>query len=195
MAEMALERGLLIHPSCIWRWVQAYAPELNKRCRHHLKPTNKSYRTDETYIKVKGKDQYLYRAVDSTGQTIDFLLTAKRDAAAAKRFFRKALRSPGNPVPRGHQRGQESSVSSSGGSAERRRCSTSSGSSTAAQLSQQCSGTGSSDGEEADVAGERLWVVFYGMANVTRNRSREHDPERASEMGGKAGPNRAGHIY
>ena len=87
-------------PSCIWRWVQAYAPELNKRCRPHLKPTNKSYRTDETYIKVKGEDKYLYRAVDSTGQTIDFLLTAKRDAAAAKRFFRKALSAPGNPVPR-----------------------------------------------------------------------------------------------
>src|SRR5262244_3802901 len=71
--------------------VQAYAPELNKHCRPHLKPTNKSYRTDETHIKVKGEDKYLYRAVDSTGQTIEFLLTAKRDAAAAKRFFRKAL--------------------------------------------------------------------------------------------------------
>ena len=80
--------------------MQVYAPELNRRCRPHLKPTNKSYRTDETYIKVKGEDKYLYRAVDSTGQTIEFLLTAKRDAAAAKRFFRKALSSPGNPVPR-----------------------------------------------------------------------------------------------
>ena len=80
--------------------LQAYAPELNKRCRPHLKPTNKSYRTDETYIKVKGEDKYLYRAVDSTGQTIEFLLTAKRDAAGAKRFFRKALSSPGNGVPR-----------------------------------------------------------------------------------------------
>ena len=73
---------------------------MNKRCRPHLKATNKSYRTDETYIKVKGEDKFLYRAVDSTGQTIDFLLTAKRDAAAAKRFFRKALSSPGNAVPR-----------------------------------------------------------------------------------------------
>ena len=80
--------------------MQAYAPELNKRCRPHLKPTNKSYRTDETYIKVKGEDKYLYRAVDSTGQTIEFLLTAKRDEAGAKRFFRKALSSPGNSFPR-----------------------------------------------------------------------------------------------
>ena len=100
VAELLAERGVAVDASCIWRWVQAYAPELNKRCRPHLKPTNKSYRTDETYIKVKGEDKYLYRAVDSTGQTIDFLLTAKRDAAAAKRFFRKALRSAGNPMPR-----------------------------------------------------------------------------------------------
>src|SRR6476620_752904 len=100
VAELLAERGVAVDPSCIWRWVQTYAPELNKRCRPHLKPTNKSYWTDETYIRVKGEDKYLYRAVDSTGQTIDFLLTAKRDAAAAKRFFRKALSAPGNPVPR-----------------------------------------------------------------------------------------------
>ena len=95
-----------------------YAPELNKRCRPHLKPTNKSYRTDETYIKVKGEDKYLYRAVDSSGQTIDFLLTAKRDASAAKRFFRKALRSPGNTVPRGDQRRQKPGLSGGCGSTE-----------------------------------------------------------------------------
>src|SRR6195256_2745264 len=100
VAELLLERGVAVDASCIWRWVQAYAPELNRRCRPHLKSTNKSYRTDETYIKVKGNDKYLYRAVDSTGQTIDFLLTNKRDTAAAKRFFRNALSSPGNPMPR-----------------------------------------------------------------------------------------------
>ncbi|MGI8960526.1 MAG: IS6 family transposase, partial [Bryobacteraceae bacterium] len=59
VAELLAERGLAIHASCIWRWVQAYSPELNKRCRSHLKRTNKSYRVDETYIKVKGEDQYL----------------------------------------------------------------------------------------------------------------------------------------
>jgi transposase-like protein len=100
MAEMALERGLFIHPSCIWRWVQIYGPELDKRCRVHLKVPHKSYRVDETYIRIKGRDRFLYRAVDSTGQTIDFLLRAKRDAAAAKRFFRKTLLDPANPQPR-----------------------------------------------------------------------------------------------
>jgi transposase-like protein len=75
MAEMALERGLLIHSSCIWRWFQIYGRELDQRCRAHRKRTNKSYRVDETYIRIKGQDRYLYRAVDSAGQTIDFLLT------------------------------------------------------------------------------------------------------------------------
>src|SRR3954451_19810769 len=100
VAELLAERGLPVDRSCVWRWVPAYAPEIHKRCRLHLKPTNKSYPVNETYIKVKGQEKYLYRAVDSTGQTIDFLLTAKRDAAAAQRFFRKVFSSPANPIPR-----------------------------------------------------------------------------------------------
>src|SRR5918992_44257 len=100
VSELLAERGLFVDASCVWRWVQAYAPEIDKRCRPHLKFTNKSYRIDETYIKVKGKDRYLYRAVDSTGQTIDFLLTAKRDAESAKRFFRKVFSAAGNPMAR-----------------------------------------------------------------------------------------------
>jgi IS6 family transposase len=100
VSELLAERGLVVDASCIWRWVQVYAPELNKRCRRHLKPTRKSCRIDEPYIKVKGEDRYLYRAVDSTGQTIDFLLTAKRDADSAKRFFRKVLSAEGNPMAR-----------------------------------------------------------------------------------------------
>jgi IS6 family transposase len=72
----------------------------NKRCRPYLKPSNRSWRVDETYIKVQGQERFLYRAVDSSGQTIDFLLTAKRDTAAAKRFFQRGLASPGNSIPR-----------------------------------------------------------------------------------------------
>ena len=100
VSELLSERGLFVDASCIWRWVQAYAPEVDKRCRPHLKSTNKSYRVDETYVKVKGKDRYLYRAVDSAGQTIDFLLTAKRDTEAAQRFFRKVFAARENPTPR-----------------------------------------------------------------------------------------------
>ena len=72
VAELLGERGVEVDASCIWRWVQAYTPELNKRCRPHLKQVNKSYRIDETYIKVKGEDKYLYRVIDSTGQTLTF---------------------------------------------------------------------------------------------------------------------------
>src|ERR1700716_1913132 len=91
VAEMMAERGLRVDRSCIWRWVQIYGPEVDKRCRRHLKGTNKSVLLNEQYIRAKGRDRFLYRAVDSTGQTIDFLLTDRRDAAAAKRFFRRAL--------------------------------------------------------------------------------------------------------
>ena len=81
------ERGLSVDHVTVWRWVQHFAPEIDRRLRPHLKPTNKSWRVDETYIRVKGKWTYLYRAVDSAGASIDFLLSARRDAAAAKRFF------------------------------------------------------------------------------------------------------------
>jgi len=78
----------------------APAPELNKRCRRELKPTNSSWRVDETYICQSEKWRYLCRAVDSTGATIDFWFSAERDAVAAKRFFQKALQAPGHPRPR-----------------------------------------------------------------------------------------------
>jgi transposase, IS6 family len=74
--------------------------ELERRLRRHLKPTNKSWRVDETYVRVKGRWYYLYRAIDSTGATIDFLLSALRDAAAAQRLFRRALSDPSHPQPR-----------------------------------------------------------------------------------------------
>jgi IS6 family transposase len=98
--ELLIERGLDTDHVTVWRWVQRYAPELERRLRAHLKITNKSWRVDETFVRVKGKWAYLYRAVDSTGATIDFLLSANRDTNAAKRFFQKALRSPGHPTPR-----------------------------------------------------------------------------------------------
>ena len=97
---MLAERGLDADHTTIWRWVQRYGPALEPRLRPHLKPTNKSWRLDETYIRVKGRWCYLYRAIDSTGATIDFLLSALRDAAAAHRLFRRALSDPSHPQPR-----------------------------------------------------------------------------------------------
>ena len=97
---MLADRGVAVDHATIFRWVQAYAEEFDKRLRPHLRPSTGSWRVDETYIKVKGRWSYLYRAVDRTGQTIDFLLSAERDAAAAKRFFRKALAQPHTKNPR-----------------------------------------------------------------------------------------------
>lgn len=86
VAELLAERGLPVDGSCVWR------------CRRHLKSANKSYRVDKTFHEMPS--EVLYRAVDPTGQTIDFLLTAKRDAAADKRFFQKVWICSANPIPR-----------------------------------------------------------------------------------------------
>ena len=91
LEEMMIERGLSVDHTTIYRWVIAYAPQINKRCRKHLKSTNDSWKVDETYIKVNGEFKYLYRAIDSDGQIIDSPLTAKRDAVAAKRFLKKII--------------------------------------------------------------------------------------------------------
>ncbi|MBJ8056026.1 IS6 family transposase [Bacillus cereus] len=93
LVEMMEERGLSLAHTTIMRWVHQYGPELDKRVRRHLKSTNDSWRGDETYVKVKGQWMYLYRAVDSKGNTIDFHLSKTRDHRAAKRFFKKALQS------------------------------------------------------------------------------------------------------
>jgi IS6 family transposase len=97
---MPLDRGVEADHTTIFRWIQAYTVELEKRLRPHLRMSNGSWRVDEIYVKVKGRWTYLYRAVDSRGQIIDFLLSAKRDAEAAKRFFRKALAQPHTVNPR-----------------------------------------------------------------------------------------------
>ncbi len=108
LEEMMLERGLHVDHTTIYRWVQRYAPELDKRCRPHLKATNDSWRVDETYIKVKKVWMYLYRAVDSDGNTLEFLLSPRRDAEAATRFFVKALHSTAGSAP--HTRPVEEQV-------------------------------------------------------------------------------------
>ena len=100
LKEMMIERGVKVDHTTIMRWVHQYSPEIEKKIRRHLRPTNDSWRVDETYIKVKGKWKYLYRAVDSDGDTIDFMLSAKRNRTAAKRVFKKALSSYHNQIPK-----------------------------------------------------------------------------------------------
>jgi transposase, IS6 family len=100
LEEIMLERCLHIDHTTIYRWGQHYAPELEKRCRPHLKATTDSWRVDETYVNVKKVWMYLYRAVDSQGNTLEFLLSATRDAQAVKRFFQKTLGTSQAVLPR-----------------------------------------------------------------------------------------------
>jgi len=93
------ERGLAVDHSTVWRWVQRYGPEINKRIRPHLKLAGASYRVDETYIKVGKSCKYLYSAVDKQGNTIEFMLSAKRDVSAAKRFFKRMMRADHRRLP------------------------------------------------------------------------------------------------
>ena len=91
------ERGYAVDHSTVQRWVIYYAPRIEKVFRKTKKKTSHRWRMDETYVKIKGKWKYLYRAVDKQGDTVDFLLTAKRDKKAAKRFLTKAIGSSGKP--------------------------------------------------------------------------------------------------
>jgi transposase-like protein len=87
---MLLLRGLVISSQLLLRWVQRYVPDFEKSWAQYARSVGGSWRCDETYIKVKGRWTYLYRAVDKQGRTVDFLLSERRDVAAAKRFFRNA---------------------------------------------------------------------------------------------------------
>src|SRR4030088_3130326 len=185
VSEILAERGVEVDASCIWRWVQAYAPELNKRCRPHLKPTNKSYRIDETYINVKGEDKYLYRALDSTGQTIDFLLTANRDTAAAKRFLRRAIDASGNPMPRVINVDKNPTYPAAmdamkaDGTIPRR------------VVLRQCKYLNNVIEQDhrtvkkASLAGQGLWILSQCVADVAGNRDSEHDPGGTRGMAGQ----------
>ncbi|HYX36890.1 MAG TPA: IS6 family transposase [Oligoflexus sp.] len=98
LEEMMAGRGVHVDHSTIHRWVVRHTPELEAEFRRRKKPVGESWRWDEMAIKVKGKLKWLYRAVDSDGDTIDFLLTARRDHKAALRFLKKAVRQHGVPV-------------------------------------------------------------------------------------------------
>ena len=92
LEEMMAERGLTIDHTTIYRWVQQYAPELKKRVEWYQKGYCHTWYVDETYVKIKGEWKYLYRAISEQGNTLDFYLSHRRNAIAAKRFFQKLLK-------------------------------------------------------------------------------------------------------
>ena len=97
LEEMMQERGVNVDHATLNRWGIKYAPELEKQFRRRQQPVGKSWRMDETYVRIKGQWKYLYRAVDKEGHTVDFLLTPYRDRAAAEAFLHKAIRAQGLP--------------------------------------------------------------------------------------------------
>ena len=97
LEEMMAERGISVDHATIHRWVIRYSPELLKRFNSRKRVVTSSWHIDETYIKVRGRWMYLYRAIDSNGDTVEFLFSEKRNLTAAKRFLRKALKRHGRP--------------------------------------------------------------------------------------------------
>ena len=97
LVEIMSERRIALAHTTILRWVQRYVPEFEKLWNRYARSFGGSWRCDETYMKVKGRWIYLYRAVDKQGRTVDFLLSEKRDVGAAKRFFSKAMKNNGAP--------------------------------------------------------------------------------------------------
>jgi len=97
--ELMAERGLCVDHTTIWRWTQTYAPEVQRRLHGQLKPKGSTWHIDETFVKIAGQWMYLFRAVDSSGQTVDFYLSETRDREAAKCFLKKALANPDNRPP------------------------------------------------------------------------------------------------
>ena len=91
VVDLLAERSLDVHLSTVYRWVQKFGPELSKRTEKHLNRDSLDWHVDETYIRVGGKWRYLWRAIDANGQLVDFRLTARRDAKAAKAFLKKAI--------------------------------------------------------------------------------------------------------
>ncbi len=92
LEEMMAERGVEVDHTTLYRWVQKYSPELEKRIRWHARTFCRSWHLDETYLRVKGKWKYLYRAIDKNGGTIDFMLSSKRNYQAACNFLKNALK-------------------------------------------------------------------------------------------------------
>jgi transposase, IS6 family len=99
LAEMMQERGIKVDPSTLYRWVQRYAPEIERRIRQYQGSRSGSWRVDETYVRIGGRWKYLFRAVDKHGQFIASKLSDRRDTGAAYRFLRRALKTMSDHPP------------------------------------------------------------------------------------------------
>jgi transposase, IS6 family len=99
LEELMAERGLSVDHTTIWRWTQTYGPEVYRRLQGEVKRKSSTWHMDETFVRIAGKWLYLFRAVDSQGQTVDFYLSETRDREAAKLFLKQALANTDNTPP------------------------------------------------------------------------------------------------
>jgi transposase, IS6 family len=96
LEELMAERGLSVDHTTIWRWTQAYGPEVHRQLRGNVKRKSSTWHVDETFVRISGRWMYLFRAVDGSGQTVDFYLSETRDREAAKIFLKRAMTNPDN---------------------------------------------------------------------------------------------------
>jgi transposase-like protein len=168
LEEIMEERGVSVDHSTINRWAIRFLPLIETMARKSKRPVGGSWRMDETYIKVKGAWKYLYRAVDKQGKTVDFLLTAKRDMAAAKRFFDKAMGANADP--------DKVAMDKSGDRCDQRRprradpCAP-------GEIPQQHCRKGPSRHQAGDQADAQLQIVPCRQFRARRNRTDAHDPQ------------------
>jgi hypothetical protein len=162
----------------------ALCTRIERGCRRELRITNRSGRVDETYLRVAGKWTYLYRAVDSMGATIDFLLSVRRDAAAAKRFF-QALQVTWPSASTGDQRGWEPLLSEGHCRTQAHRRTGPTLPVPSGSILEQHRGAGSPSHQTARESESRLPVLRLGGADDSGYRDGEHDPQGTSEVVGK----------
>src|SRR2546425_13273808 len=170
LVQIMSERGIALAHTTIMRWVQRYVPEFEKRWNRYARPVNRSWRCDETYIKVRGRWTYLYRAVDKYGRTVDFLLSERRDVSAAKRLFSKAIRHNGTPRV----------ITLDGYAASHRairELKSTGRMSSFQQIPEQCSGAGSSSFEAANPADAWVQAIQHGDDYDQRHSTRREDQE------------------
>ena len=172
LEEIMEERGVSVDHSSINRWAIRFLPLIEKMARKHKRPVSGSWRMDETYIKVKGVWKYLYRAVDKQGKTVDFQLATKRDMAAAKRFFDKAMGANGDP---NKVDGQERRPQGGHGCGQRLPRRTDPGA--PSEIPQQHRRAGPSRHQEGDQADAQLQIVSVCRLRARRYRANAHDPE------------------
>ena len=188
------ERNLSVDHVTIWRWVQRYAPILNQRIRREMRRPNRSWRVDETYIKVAGTWAYLYRAVDSAGETIEFMLSPKRDLIAATMFLRLALSGEG-PRPRVINVDGHPAYASAVANLKSIRGTWSSLPVPAGALSEQHHRAGPSVYQEADHGEPWIPIGRGRMPNDRRLRGNACHPQRSSPLGCEGRCYRATPVY